>query len=241
MLPRSSIPGRARAVRRRQPGEALRPAARLWLVSMAPKAKLPAGDDDRGAESSAATGCRGRPLQRFRRCSSNGTRAGIATGRRPDRRSRSARRDEPRSQRTGRQPSPVTRPGLRAVAQGRKGLSLGVIFCVGRSQRILGRCQLRELSRSLPRQLLMCQPLVTVTLGGGVGGTVAAVVGRLARPVEPRDRLAILPRGHRHGSEQLRLGSVQQPCQHQTMERKRTHPQPALPARGRGIQLGKHL
>src|SRR5258708_25913254 len=66
---------------------------------------------------------------------------------------------------------------LRAVSYGRKRLSLGIVLgiCVG--ERIQRRRQLRRLSRSLPGQLLMAQPLVTVTLGSAVGGTLRVVVG----------------------------------------------------------------
>ena len=86
----------------------------------------------------------------------------------------------------------------------------------------------------------MTQALVTIALRGGVSGTAAAVVGILAGPVEPGDGFAVLPRGYRNRGEQLRVGSVQQPRQHQGMDGKRTEAKPALPARGRGIELRKH-
>src|SRR5580704_3093801 len=86
----------------------------------------------------------------------------------------------------------------------------------------------------------MSEPLMTVTLRGGVGGALTAVVGRLAGPVEPRDGFAILPGRYRDRGQQLRVGCVQQPRQRESMEGERTHPEPALPARGRGIQWCKH-
>ena len=87
----------------------------------------------------------------------------------------------------------------------------------------------------------MAQPLVTVALSRVVGGTPAAVVGGLAGPIEPGNRLAVLSGGDRNCGQQLRVGRVQQPSQQHGMKRERTKAEPALPARGRGIQLRKHL
>ncbi len=86
----------------------------------------------------------------------------------------------------------------------------------------------------------MTESLVAVTFGRAVGGALAAVVGGFARPVEPGDRLAVVAYSYRDRGEQLRIGRVQQPGKNQAMKGERTGAEPALPARGRGIELRKH-
>jgi hypothetical protein len=87
------------------------------------------------------------------------------------------------------------------VTQGRKGLSLRVIFRVGAGQGTLRGWQFRRLGRRLPGQLFVTEALMTVALRCRVGRALAAVVRRFAGPLEPCDGCAVLPDRNRVGRE----------------------------------------
>ena len=82
---------------------------------------------------------------------------------------------------------------------------------------------------------------MTVALRCRVGRALAAVVGRFTGQIKPRDGCAILPDSNRVCSEKLRIRRMQNPRQQQAVYGKGSHPQPALPSRGSGIQLRKHI
>ena len=76
----------------------------------------------------------------------------------------------------------------------------------------------------------MPKTLATVALDGQIGGTVFAVIGVFAAPVEPRHRFSILPKRDGVCSQQKRLRRAQQPYQHQDVGYDRRQQKPWLAA-----------
>jgi len=135
--------------------------------------------------------------------------------------------------------SSVGHPGLCAMTQSRKRLSVGGIFGVSAGKRMRWR-QFCKLGGCFPSQFFMTKPLLPVALGRGIRGTMGAVVRRTTAPIKAGDLCSVSAQCDRDRIEQAWLGRMQQPSEQASMQGKRPQAYHVLPACGLGIQLSKH-
>src|ERR1700722_8609629 len=97
------------------------------------------------------------------------------------------------------------------------------------------RGEFRRLWSPFPKQFVVTEPLMTIDLGRAVGGTGRTVVRGLSWPIDLGEHPAVASERNRSWVDQLRLRSMQQPREQQTMQRERCRQHLALSSCGSEI------
>ncbi len=125
----------------------------------------------------------------------------------------------------------VGKAGLDSVPRSGERLRRCIVMLFGWRER-QRFSELRDLWR-VEGQRFVAEALMTIPFRRTVRGTVPALVGRLGRPVQSRDRCSVVAHRDRHRIEQKRFGLVQEKGENRSVKRNRAPEQPALPRRGR--------